>query len=87
MLMVCLLLLVTRYFMKLIIKTIPNAKRNAVKQENGVLKVYVCAPAVDGKANKAVCEVLAEYFSVRRSRITILKGETSRDKVIEIVAI
>ena len=73
--------------MKVTIKAIPNAKKNFIKEENGVLKVYISAPAVDGKANKAVCEILAEHFSVRRSRITILKGETSRDKVIEIAAI
>ena len=69
---------------KLKIKVITNAKRNAVVEEEGLLKVYVNAPPVDGKANKVVAEVLAEHFKVRKSNVKILRGEKSKEKVIEI---
>ena len=69
---------------KLKIKVITNAKRNAVVEGEGTLKVYVNAPPVDGKANKVVAEVLAEHFKVRKSSVKILRGEKSKEKIIEI---
>lgn len=66
------------------VKVIPNARKASVTQEGDILKVKVTAPAVDGKANQAVIEVLAEHFKVRKSAVTIKRGETSRNKVIEI---
>jgi len=50
----------------------------------GYFKVHVSAAPEDNKANKAVIEVLAEYYGVRKSRILIIQGERSRDKRIEI---
>ena len=73
--------------MKLSIRVVPQAKRNMVKQEEGVLKVYLTAPAIEGKANKALTEVLAKHFKVRRSQIQITKGLKSRDKTIIIEGI
>ncbi len=70
--------------MKLNVRVIPNAKKRNVTREEDRLKVRVEAPAVDGKANSAVIETLAKFFSVKRSRIKIVKGEKSREKVIEI---
>ena len=70
--------------MRIDIKVIPNAKRNLVKEENGLFKVYLTAPAVEGKANKALVEVLAEYFGVKRHQIGIIKGLQSRGKTINI---
>lgn len=66
------------------IKVITNAKRNEVVKGEGTLKVYVNAPPVDGKANKVVTEVLAEYFKVRKNSVKIIRGEKSKEKVIEI---
>jgi len=70
--------------MKVNVKVIPNAKRNEVSQEGEKLKVRVAAPALDGRANKAVIEILAEFFNVKKSKIKIIKGEKSREKIIEI---
>ena len=69
---------------KLKIKVITNAKKNTVVEGEGTLKVYVNAPPVDGKANKVVAEVLAEHFKVRKNCVKILRGEKSKEKVIEI---
>jgi len=69
---------------KLKIKIITNARKNAVVEEEGTLRVYVNAPPVDGKANKLVAEVLAEHFKVRKNCVKILRGEKSKEKIIEI---
>lgn len=50
-------------------------------------KVYVTAPPEDGKANKKVIEVLSEYFKVAKSQVRIIKGEISRNKIVEIEGI
>ena len=67
------------------IKVVANAKKEEVIQEEGKLRVKVNAPAVDGKANKAVLKILAKYFKVRPRKITIIKGEKNKDKLIEVV--
>lgn len=66
------------------VKVIPQAKKSLVKKEEGLLKVYIRAPAVEGKANGALIELLAGYFDVRKSQIQIIKGLKSRIKTISI---
>lgn len=66
------------------IKVIAGAKKNLIKKENDYLKVYVCSPAVEGKANKALLELLSEYFSVKKDKIYIIKGLHSSRKSVEI---
>ncbi|PIU83946.1 MAG: YggU family protein [Elusimicrobia bacterium CG06_land_8_20_14_3_00_38_11] len=66
------------------IKVIPNARKNDIKFENALYKVYITAPAVDGKANKKLIEFLAEHFKVRKNEIFIKRGEKSRHKIIQI---
>ncbi len=70
--------------MRLVVRVIPNAKENRVERERNGLRVYVKAKPVKGEANKAVTEVLARYFGVRKSQIRIVKGLLSREKVVEI---
>ena len=67
------------------VKVVPNSKKAKVEQtEGGVLRVNVDAPAKEGKANKRLVEILAKYFSKPKSSIRIVKGRTSKNKVIEI---
>jgi len=66
------------------IKVIPNARKNNISKEKDMLKVRVTAPAVDGKANKAVIEALAEFFKVKKRCISIIRGGKTREKVIAI---
>lgn len=68
--------------MKIEVKVIPAARKNAIRPESGMFKVYLTAPAVDGKANKALIEFLAEHYQVRKYQIQIIKGLKSRHKVI-----
>jgi uncharacterized protein (TIGR00251 family) len=44
----------------------------------------VTAPPVDGRANAAVIKLLAEWLGVSRSAVQIVRGETSRRKIVEI---
>ncbi|MGB7533576.1 MAG: DUF167 domain-containing protein [Halobacteriota archaeon] len=67
------------------VKVVPNSKKAKVEQtEGGVLRVNVDAPAKEGKANKRLVEILAKYFSKPKSSIRIVKGQTSKNKVVEI---
>jgi uncharacterized protein len=61
----------------------PGAKTDAVLGERaGALLVSVTAPPQDGRANDAVLKLLADRLGVRRSHLTLLTGQTSRDKVV-----
>jgi uncharacterized protein (TIGR00251 family) len=66
------------------LKVIPGAKKNLFKEEAGRVKVYLTAPPVEGKANEALIDFLAEHYGIRPSRIEIIKGLKSRNKVINI---
>lgn len=68
--------------MKIEVKVIPAAKRNAILQEDRRCKVYLTAPAVDGRANEALVKFLAGHYGVRKSQIEIIKGLKSRHKII-----
>lgn len=73
--------------MRIEIKVIAGAKRNIIKEENGRWRVYLQAPAVDGKANQALIEVLADHFRVRKNQVNIIKGLKSPLKTISIKGI
>ena len=67
------------------LKTIPNAPRNEIVGWLGTaLKVKVHAPAVEGKANDELIDFLAEKLGVHRRTITLLRGDKSRQKVVQI---
>ena len=70
--------------MKIDVKVIPGARKSFIKQEGGMWKVHLSTPAVDGKANKALIVLLAEYFKLHKSQIEIIKGLKSRRKTINI---
>jgi uncharacterized protein (TIGR00251 family) len=63
----------------------PRASRNAVVGLMGdAVKLALTAPPVDGKANAAVVEYLAELLRVSKSSVTIVSGETGRNKLIAV---
>ena len=64
------------------IKVIPGAKKNFIREEGEILKVYLTAPALEGKANKALIDFLAGHFHIKKSQIEIIKGLKSRYKTI-----
>ena len=70
--------------MKINVRVVPRAGRIQVKRENGILKVYLTKPAVDGQANTQLIEVLADFLKVKKNRIAIFQGENSRNKILNI---
>jgi uncharacterized protein len=67
------------------VKVRPRARENAVIGELGdAIKVSITAAPVDGKANEACIELLADLLKVPRSSITIASGQNSRNKVIRL---
>ena len=70
--------------MNIEVKVVAGARKNFIEQETGRFKVYLTAPAVDGRANKALIDFLAVHFHVSKRQIEIIKGLKSRIKVINI---
>jgi uncharacterized protein (TIGR00251 family) len=73
--------------MRFSLKVVPGARRNEWIEENGGFKVFLTAPAVDGKANDALVKFLTGHFKVKPSQIQIIKGLKSRHKIINIEGI
>ena len=69
----------------LAIRVQARARRNElVLRDDDVLLVRVSAPALDGRANKAVCRLIARHLHLAPSRVTIVRGERSREKLIHV---
>jgi uncharacterized protein (TIGR00251 family) len=67
------------------ILVVPRASRVAVGPKLGDrLRVAVTAPPVDGAANAAVIEAVADAFGLRRAAVTIVRGERGRRKTVRI---
>jgi uncharacterized protein (TIGR00251 family) len=63
----------------------PRASRNQIIGiHNHSLKIKLTSPPVDGAANQACIKFLAKAFGISPSRIDIVKGETSKNKIIQI---
>jgi uncharacterized protein (TIGR00251 family) len=63
----------------------PRASKNEIiRREGGGLKIRLTAPPVDGAANEALVRFLSGELGVARSRVEIVSGHTSRDKIIRI---
>jgi len=70
---------------KIVLTVKPNAASTKIKRvSDSEYVVAVRAPAENGKANRAVIELLADYFSVPKSAIKVMRGEFARKKLIEI---
>jgi len=63
----------------------PRASANAIAGvQDGVVRVRVTAPPVDGAANEALVRLLAKALSVGRGRVSIVRGRSSRNKVVRV---
>jgi uncharacterized protein (TIGR00251 family) len=63
----------------------PRASRNEIQGEHGnALKIRLKAPPVDGKANETLIEFLAELLGVPRRHVTLISGQTSRQKRVAV---
>ncbi|HVB25324.1 MAG TPA: DUF167 domain-containing protein [Ktedonobacteraceae bacterium] len=73
--------------MRLTVRVIPRSSKNSLSWEQGILKVHVTAPPVDGAANEALIAFLAQRLNVPKRDIQIVSGLSGRQKIVEIVGI
>ena len=63
----------------------PRSRRDEVVGERaGAIVIRVTAPPVDGKANAALCALVARAAGVPPSRVSVVRGQTARDKVVRV---
>jgi uncharacterized protein (TIGR00251 family) len=69
----------------LAVRLTPRADRDViVGMRDGVIAVRVSAPPVDGQANAALIKVLAKALGVPKSRLSIVRGQAARDKLVRV---
>lgn len=67
------------------VRVIPKAKSNRIQElTDNSLKIHITQPSEDNKANKAVIETLSRYYGIKKSQVSIIRGEHSQNKLIEI---
>lgn len=66
------------------IRVIPRSSKNKLEWDGEGFKARLTAPPVDGAANDALVALLADQLSLPRRMIRIVRGATSRQKVVEI---
>ena len=72
----------------LAVKAVPNAPRSEVIGWLGAaLKIKIHAPALDGRANDALCEFLAGELGLPRRAVALAQGDKSRQKLVRIAGL
>lgn len=72
--------------MRIYVKVIPKSSQNKLEKiSEGEYKAWLNAPPVDGKANEALIELLADNFKISKSLISIVGGKTARKKIVDIL--
>lgn len=66
------------------LKVTPGARQAALEDGPEGLRARVTAPPEDGAANRAVAELLARALGVAKSRLTLVRGATSREKLFRL---
>jgi uncharacterized protein len=68
------------------VRVTPKSSFNRIKydQDSKTIRIYVTSAPEDGKANDAVIKLLSEEMKVAKSQISIIRGQTSRNKTISI---
>lgn len=68
------------------LKVIANAKQDMIcGMDGGFLKIKVATPPIDGKANRAIIELLSKALDIKKNSIRILSGEKSNIKTLELI--
>lgn len=70
--------------MNIKIRVITNSKHNKITVSDDNFRVYTTSVPEDGKANESIIKLLAKHFDVSKSKIKIIRGEISKDKIISI---
>ena len=74
-----------KYYTEFNVRIIPRSSRNEIAgREGSVYRIKVTSPPVDGKANKALINLLSKVLKTPKKNIEIISGEKSRNKRIRI---
>lgn len=72
--------------MRINVKAKPHSHEEKVEKiDDGNFIVCVKEPPVDGKANTTIEKALANYFDIAKSRVHIVSGHSSKQKIVEIL--
>jgi uncharacterized protein len=71
--------------MRVLVKVKINSRTESIVQEGDVFIVRVSEPPREGKANQAVIKLLAQQFGISKSKIRILNGFRSKNKLVELL--
>ena len=75
-------------FTRVRLRVAPSARRTEVVGRHGdAWKVRVTAPAEAGRANDAVVRLLADTFAVPRTSVTLVSGQSARDKIVQVAGV
>jgi len=70
------------------VKVVPRATKNEiVGWLEGALKIRLQAPPEDGRANRALEELLAEALGLKKNAVTVAAGRSSARKLVEVVGL
>lgn len=71
--------------MLITVRVIPRSSKNGLEWDRGALKARITASPVEGAANEALIALLARRLGLPKRSISIVRGATSRQKIVEIV--
>jgi uncharacterized protein (TIGR00251 family) len=72
--------------MLILVRVMPNSKKlEIIKLDEKNYRIRLDAPAIEGRANSRLVEVLSDYLDIPKSSIRIVKGLKSRNKIVEII--
>jgi uncharacterized protein YggU (UPF0235/DUF167 family) len=71
--------------MRIEVRVKPNSRTEEVIEEGGFFIVKVKESPLEGKANKATIRLLAKHLGIPVAQVKILKGKSSRNKIIEVL--
>ena len=67
------------------IKVFPKSSRECILEKDGIIKIYIKVAPEKGKANKSVIDIISKKYKVKKCDVKILKGKTSKNKIIEVI--
>ena len=79
----------TAHGITLEVKVEPRSSQKCIAgvMDNQIIKVKLTAPPVEGSANDQLIEVIAEELGVRKSQVRVIRGHSSKRKVVEVTGI
>lgn len=70
---------------RIAVRVTPKAARNQIDRDGDLIRIRVTAAPVDGKATAACIKLLSKVLGVPKSRLRLVRGETARDKLFEVL--